>query len=31
MTHCHGFTSQAHFTRVFRERFGRMPGEARPA
>lgn len=30
IAHRHGFTSQAHFTRVFRERFGRTPGAARP-
>ncbi|MFB4312355.1 helix-turn-helix domain-containing protein [Actinomadura sp. GTD37] len=30
IAHRHGFASQAHFTRVFRERFGRTPGAARP-
>jgi AraC-like DNA-binding protein len=30
VAHRWGFTSQAHFTRVFRSRFGRTPGEARP-
>lgn len=29
IAHRHGFASQAHFTRVFRERFGRTPGAAR--
>ncbi|WP_314173836.1 helix-turn-helix domain-containing protein [Streptomyces winkii] len=31
VSHHWGFASQAHFTRVFRERFGRTPGEVRPA
>ncbi|MFE9028201.1 helix-turn-helix transcriptional regulator [Streptomyces iakyrus] len=30
VAHCWGFASQAHFTRVFRSRFGRTPGETRP-
>ncbi len=30
VAHCWGFASQAHFTRVFRSRFGRTPGESRP-
>ncbi|GAB2916687.1 helix-turn-helix domain-containing protein [Streptomyces heilongjiangensis] len=30
VAHHWGFASQAHFTRVFRSRFGRTPGEARP-
>jgi AraC-like DNA-binding protein len=29
IAHRHGFVSQAHFTRVFRERFGRTPGAGR--
>ncbi|WP_234358472.1 helix-turn-helix domain-containing protein [Streptomyces sp. NRRL B-24085] len=29
VAHCWGFASQAHFTRVFRDRFGRTPGEVR--
>ncbi|MDX3496569.1 AraC family transcriptional regulator [Streptomyces turgidiscabies] len=30
VAHRWGFASQAHFTRVFRSRFGRTPGETRP-
>ncbi|WP_340376705.1 helix-turn-helix domain-containing protein [Streptomyces sp. SS7] len=30
IAHRWGFASQAHFTRVFRSRFGRTPGESRP-
>ncbi|MFC8342193.1 helix-turn-helix domain-containing protein [Streptomyces sp. NPDC057280] len=30
VAHCWGFASQAHFTRVFRSRFGSTPGETRP-
>lgn len=30
VAHRWGFASQAHFTRVFRRRFGRTPGETRP-
>ncbi|MER7480278.1 AraC family transcriptional regulator [Streptomyces sp. NPDC126510] len=29
VAHPWGFASQAHFTRVFRSRFGRTPGETR--
>ncbi|MBB5938709.1 helix-turn-helix domain-containing protein [Streptomyces zagrosensis] len=31
IAHRWGFASQAHFTRVFRDRFEQTPGEARPA
>lgn len=31
IAHRHGFASQAHFTRVFRDRFGCTPGATRPA
>ncbi|MEU1517569.1 helix-turn-helix domain-containing protein [Streptomyces sp. NPDC005811] len=31
VAHHWGFASQAHFTRVFRDRFGRTPGETRPS
>ncbi|OKI02087.1 AraC family transcriptional regulator [Streptomyces sp. CB02923] len=31
IAHRWGFASQPHFTRVFREHFGRTPGEVRPA
>ncbi|MEE1758409.1 MULTISPECIES: helix-turn-helix domain-containing protein [unclassified Streptomyces] len=31
VAHHWGFASQAHFTRVFRSRFGRTPGETRPS
>ncbi|MVO87704.1 helix-turn-helix domain-containing protein [Streptomyces sp. p1417] len=31
IAHVWGFASQSHFTRVFRERYGRTPGELRPA
>ncbi|MFA1544495.1 helix-turn-helix transcriptional regulator [Actinomadura monticuli] len=30
IAHRYGFASQAHFTRVFGERFGRTPGAVRP-
>ncbi|MGI5452466.1 helix-turn-helix domain-containing protein [Streptomyces sp. CA-249302] len=30
IAHRWGFASQAHFTRVFRDRYGRTPGEVRP-
>lgn len=30
VAHRWGFASQAHFTRIFRSRFGRTPGESRP-